>query len=156
MNRLDEVVVYHRLDRSQLRHIVEIQLGYLVSRLAKRDLGFHISEGAKDFLAEVGWDPQFGARPLKRAIQKQLEDALARRVLEGAFSPGEVVYVDYDPEAAQLTFTSRPERGARSRVDPSRQRCVELSRSGAEPSRSALPAPCAAIRRSDGAAFPRW
>ncbi|MEI9954124.1 MAG: ATP-dependent chaperone ClpB [Pseudomonadota bacterium] len=108
LNRLDEVVVYHRLDRSELRHIVEIQLGYLVSRLAKRDLGFHITDAAKEFLAEAGWDPQFGARPLKRAIQKLVEDALARRVLEGAFSPGDVVYVDHDPEAAGLTFTSRP------------------------------------------------
>jgi len=107
LNRLDEVVVYHRLDRSELRHIVEIQLGYLVSRLAKRDLGFQITDAAKEFLAEAGWDPQFGARPLKRAIQKLVEDALARRVLEGAFAPGEVVYVDRDPEAG-LTFTSRP------------------------------------------------
>jgi len=107
LNRLDEVVVYHRLDRSELRHIVEIQLGYLVSRLAKRDLGFQITDAAKEFLAEAGWDPQFGARPLKRAIQKLVEDALARRVLEGAFAPGEVVYVDRDPDAG-LTFTSRP------------------------------------------------
>jgi len=75
--------------------------------LAKRDLGFQISDAAKEFLAEAGWDPQFGARPLKRAIQKLVEDSLARRVLEGAFSPGDVVYVDHDPDAG-LTFTSRP------------------------------------------------
>jgi len=107
LNRLDEVVVYHRLDRSELRQIVEIQLSYLVSRLAKRDLGFQISESAKEFLAEAGWDPQFGARPLKRAIQKLVEDGLARRVLEGAFAAGDVVYVDHDPDAG-LSFTSRP------------------------------------------------
>ncbi len=107
LNRLDEVVVYHRLDRSELRHIVEIQLGYLVDRLARRDLGFQITDSAKEFIAEAGWDPQFGARPLKRAIQRLVEDALARRVLEGAFAPGEVIYVDYS-SAAGLTFTSRP------------------------------------------------
>jgi ATP-dependent Clp protease ATP-binding subunit ClpB len=107
LNRLDEVVLFHRLDRSQLRHIVEIQLAYLVNRLAKRDLGFEMTDAAKEFLAEAGWDPQFGARPLKRAIQKLVEDGLARRVLEGAFAPGEVVYVDHDPETG-LTFTSRP------------------------------------------------
>ncbi len=107
LNRLDEVVVYHRLDRSELRHIVEIQLGYLVDRLARRDLGFQITDAAKEFIAEAGWDPQFGARPLKRAIQKLVEDALARRVLEGAFAPGEVIYVDHG-SAAGLTFTSRP------------------------------------------------
>ncbi|MEO8903201.1 MAG: AAA family ATPase, partial [Polyangiaceae bacterium] len=106
LNRLDEVVLYHRLDRSELRHIVEIQLGYLIARLAKRDLGFQISEAAKEFLAEAGWDPQFGARPLKRAIQKNVEDALARRVLEGAFAPGEVIYADYDATTG-LTFVSR-------------------------------------------------
>jgi ATP-dependent Clp protease ATP-binding subunit ClpB len=107
LNRLDEVVLYHRLDRSELRHIVEIQLGYLVKRLARRDLGFEISDAAKELLAEAGWDPQFGARPLKRAIQKLVEDALARRVLEGAFAPGEVIYVDAEPEVG-LTFASRP------------------------------------------------
>ncbi|HEY4105153.1 MAG TPA: ATP-dependent chaperone ClpB [Polyangiaceae bacterium] len=106
LNRLDEIVLYHRLDRGELRHIVEIQLGYLVKRLAKRDLGFEITDAAKEYLAENGWDPQFGARPLKRAIQKQVEDALARRVLEGAFAPGDVIYVD--AEDAGLSFTSRP------------------------------------------------
>jgi ATP-dependent Clp protease ATP-binding subunit ClpB len=106
LNRLDEIVLYHRLDRSELRHIVEIQLGYLVKRLQKRDLGFEITDAAKEYLVENGWDPQFGARPLKRAIQKQVEDALARRVLEGAFAPGDVIYVDADE--AGLTFTSRP------------------------------------------------
>jgi ATP-dependent Clp protease ATP-binding subunit ClpB len=75
--------------------------------LAKRDLGFQISDAAKAVLAEAGWDPQFGARPLKRAIQKRVEDALARRVLEGAFAPGEVIYADADSNG-ELTFTSRP------------------------------------------------
>ncbi len=107
LNRLDEVVLYHRLDRAQLSHIVEIQLGYLIHRLAKRDLGFEISEAAKEHLAESGWDPQFGARPLKRAIQRQVEDELAKRVLDGQFNSGDVIYVDADPDTG-LTFTSRP------------------------------------------------
>jgi ATP-dependent Clp protease ATP-binding subunit ClpB len=124
LNRLDEVVVYHRLDRSQLRDIVDIQLSYLVSRLAKRDLGFQISDAAKEFLAEAGWDPQFGARPLKRAIQKLVEDSLARRVLEGAFSAGEVVYVDHDPDSG-LTFTSRPKD--EPPPEPLRQRDASLN-----------------------------
>jgi len=124
LNRLDEVVVYHRLDRSELRHIVEIQLNYLVSRLAKRDLGFQISESAKEFLAEAGWDPQFGARPLKRAIQKLVEDPLARRVLEGAFTAGDVVYVDHDPDAG-LTFTSRPK--GEPPPEPMRRRSASLN-----------------------------
>ncbi len=124
LNRLDEVVVYHRLDRSELRHIVEIQLSYLVSRLAKRDLGFEITDAAKEFLAEAGWDPQFGARPLKRAIQKLVEDSLARRVLEGAFAPGDVVYVDHDPDAG-LTFASRPK--GEPAPEPLRRRDASLN-----------------------------
>jgi len=107
LNRLDEIVLYHRLDRSELAKIVDIQLGYLVARLARRDLGLSLSDAAKAFLAENGWDPQFGARPLKRAIQRHLEDSLARRVLEGAFSPGEVIYVDRGVDG-ELTFVSRP------------------------------------------------
>ena len=70
LNRLDEVVVFHRLDASQIRHIVDIQLERFAARLARRDLALEVTDRAKDVLAKVGWDPQYGARPLKRAIQK--------------------------------------------------------------------------------------
>jgi ATP-dependent Clp protease ATP-binding subunit ClpB len=107
LNRLDEIVVYRRLGREQLRIIVDIQLAQLEGRLKRRELSFHITNEAKDYLAEIGWDPQFGARPLKRAIQKNLEDPLARRVLEGAFSPGDTIVVGRAPDGA-LTFDVRP------------------------------------------------
>jgi ATP-dependent Clp protease ATP-binding subunit ClpB len=94
VNRLDEIVVFHRLDRSQLRKIVDIQLGQFAQRLGKRDLRIELTDAAKDFLAEVGWDPQYGARPLKRAIQKNLEDALAKRVLAGEYPPNTRIVVD--------------------------------------------------------------
>ncbi|MFO7180106.1 MAG: ATP-dependent chaperone ClpB, partial [Pseudomonadota bacterium] len=83
INRLDEIVVFGRLERDELRRIVDIQLAQLAQRLAARELGLVVTEPAKDLLAEVGWDPQFGARPLKRAIQRHLEDALARRGFGG-------------------------------------------------------------------------
>ncbi len=102
VNRLDEMVVFQRLDRAELRKIVDIQLGQFATRLAKRDLRIELTEGAKDFLAEVGWDPQYGARPLKRAIQKNLEDPLARKVLGGEFQPGTRIVVDRGPDG--LTF----------------------------------------------------
>jgi ATP-dependent Clp protease ATP-binding subunit ClpB len=93
INRIDETVVFRRLDRSQIRHIVDIQLESLRERLSRRGLGLEVRDEAKDQLAEVGFDPQFGARPLKRAIQRHLEDPLARRVLAGEFPPGTNVVV---------------------------------------------------------------
>ena len=77
LNRLDEMVVFHRLEREQIRKIVDIQLGRFAERLASARSALELTTAAKDFLAEVGWDPQYGARPLKRAIQKYLEDPLA-------------------------------------------------------------------------------
>jgi ATP-dependent Clp protease ATP-binding subunit ClpB len=94
INRLDEIVVYHRLAREQIRRIVDIQLGRLHARLAQRELSLDITEEAKDYLGEVGWDPQFGARPLGRAIRKHLEDELAKQVLGGALGPGDTIFVD--------------------------------------------------------------
>jgi ATP-dependent Clp protease ATP-binding subunit ClpB len=110
LNRLDEIVIYHRLGRDQIRNIVEIQLAQVAERLKKRDLRLDVSEAAKELLAELGWDPQYGARPLKRAIQKHLEDGLARRLLSGEFAPGDSVFVGRD--GSELTFVKAggPER----------------------------------------------
>jgi ATP-dependent Clp protease ATP-binding subunit ClpB len=93
INRLDEIVVYHRLERDDIRNIVDIQLRDLALRLKKKDLTLDVSDAAKNLLGELGWDPAFGARPLKRAIQKNLEDGLAKRLLSGEFVPGDTVYV---------------------------------------------------------------
>ena len=97
INRLDEIVVFHRLARDELSKIVEIQLASLSQRLARRDLAIEVTEAAKELLGELGWDPQYGARPLKRAIQRYVEDPLARRVLAGEFMPGDVIVVDRAP-----------------------------------------------------------
>jgi ATP-dependent Clp protease ATP-binding subunit ClpB len=91
INRIDETVVYRRLGRAQIRSIVDIQLAGLKARLAKRGLLLDVRDEAKDLLANVGFDPQFGARPLKRAIQRHMEDPLARRVLGGEFPPGATI-----------------------------------------------------------------
>jgi ATP-dependent Clp protease ATP-binding subunit ClpB len=106
LNRLDEIVIFNRLESSQIRHIVDIQLQRFASRLARRDLSIEVTDRAKDFLAEAGWDPQYGARPLKRAIQKNLEDALARKVLAGEFPTGTRIVADRGP-GGELTFTAR-------------------------------------------------
>jgi ATP-dependent Clp protease ATP-binding subunit ClpB len=106
LNRLDEVVVFNRLEQAQIRHIVDIQLARFGARLGRRELSLEVSDQAKDYLAEVGWDPQYGARPLKRAIQKYLEDPLARRVLAGEYPPGTTVVADRRP-GGELTFSGR-------------------------------------------------
>jgi len=102
VNRLDDIVVFHRLDRAELRAIVDIQLGQFEKRLAKRELRVELTDAAKDYLGEIGWDPMYGARPLKRAIQKNLEDPLARRVLAGEFPAGTRIAVDRGADG--LTF----------------------------------------------------
>jgi ATP-dependent Clp protease ATP-binding subunit ClpB len=106
LNRLDEVVFFHRLDASQIRHIVDFQLQRFSERLARRDLAIDVTDRAKDVLAKEGWDPQYGARPLKRAIQRFLEDPLARKVLAGEFPAGTTVVVDRGP-GGDLVINSR-------------------------------------------------
>jgi ATP-dependent Clp protease ATP-binding subunit ClpB len=93
INRVDDVVVFHPLSREHIRRIVDIQLGYLHERLADRDMRIHLSDEARDRLAEAGFDPVYGARPLKRAIQQQVENPLAQEILLGRFSPGDVIEV---------------------------------------------------------------
>ncbi|HAS52325.1 MAG TPA: type VI secretion system ATPase TssH, partial [Gammaproteobacteria bacterium] len=92
--RIDEVVVFHPLGRGQIRAIADIQIGYLRQRLADRQMALDVSEAALDWLGEAGFDPVYGARPLKRAIQQALENPLARRILAGEFGPGDTVAVD--------------------------------------------------------------
>jgi ATP-dependent Clp protease ATP-binding subunit ClpB len=94
LNRVDEVVVFEPLSREQLADIVELQLASLRSRLAERGIAIELTPGAKDFLAEQGWDPAYGARPLKRAIQRYVENPLALRLLEGDVAAGEAILVD--------------------------------------------------------------
>ncbi len=93
INRVDDVVVFHPLSREHIRSIVDIQLAYLHARLADREMQIHLSDAARDRLAEAGFDPVYGARPLKRAIQQQVENPLAQEILQGNFKPGDVIEV---------------------------------------------------------------
>jgi ATP-dependent Clp protease ATP-binding subunit ClpB len=94
INRLDEIVVFRALDKAQIRAIARIQVTWLEKRLAERQLKLEVSEKALDLLGNVGFDPVYGARPLKRAIQQQLENPLAKEILEGRFVGGDTVRVD--------------------------------------------------------------
>ncbi len=93
VNRIDDLVVFHPLGRDHIRKIVDIQLGYLHERLAERDIEIHLSDAARDKLADAGFDPVYGARPLKRAIQQQVENPLAQEILQGNFKPGDTIEV---------------------------------------------------------------
>jgi ATP-dependent Clp protease ATP-binding subunit ClpB len=94
LNRIDEIVEFKPLSREQLGEIVELQLARLRERLAERGLGLELTDEAKEVVAEAGWDPTYGARPLKRALQRLIENPLALRLLEGEFSEGDTVRVD--------------------------------------------------------------
>jgi ATP-dependent Clp protease ATP-binding subunit ClpB len=104
INRLDDLVVFRPLDKKQIRSIARIQLDYLAKRLAERQLSLDLTDKALDLLGSAGFDPVYGARPLKRAIQQQLENPLAQRILQGVFSPGQTVRVDSDGN--HLTFAA--------------------------------------------------
>jgi ATP-dependent Clp protease ATP-binding subunit ClpB len=102
INRIDEAVVFHPLDRSQIRAIVGIQTANLRKRLQERDMRLELSEAALDLLGEAGFDPVYGARPLKRAIQSKLENSLAQAILKGEFAPGDVIHVGVEGDALVL------------------------------------------------------
>jgi ATP-dependent Clp protease ATP-binding subunit ClpB len=102
INRIDEIVVFHALDARHIRDIAKIQLRYLEGRVAEREMRLEVSDAALDEIAKVGFDPLFGARPLKRAIQQRLENPIARLILEGKFGPKDVIPVDY--KNGELSF----------------------------------------------------
>ncbi|MCC6321826.1 MAG: AAA family ATPase [Phycisphaerales bacterium] len=116
LNRIDEVVVFHQLKRENLRRIVEIQLGRLRKRLAEREIGLELTREAEDHLAAEGWDPAFGARPLKRAIQQRIENPLASRILGGDFADGGKILVDYKGKSFTFENAGAPSRPAHEKA----------------------------------------
>jgi ATP-dependent Clp protease ATP-binding subunit ClpB len=110
INRIDDIVVFHPLGTEQIRKIVDIQLVYLRKRLQERNLDIVLDESARDLMGEAGFDPVYGARPLKRAIQQQIENPLAQHILRGDFSPGDTIRVGV--RDGRLTFTRSVEKAA--------------------------------------------
>jgi ATP-dependent Clp protease ATP-binding subunit ClpC len=112
LNSLDDVVVFNSLSKDHIFKIIDISLGKLFRRIT--DLGYKIelTEKAKDFLAEKGYDQQYGARPLNRAIQKYLEDAIAEEILKGDLSEGDVITADYSGEGSELTISVKKKEKA--------------------------------------------
>jgi ATP-dependent Clp protease ATP-binding subunit ClpB len=106
LNRLDEIVEFHQLAREEIAHIVDLQVERLIARVRERGVEIELTEDARKLLANLGYDPTYGARPLKRVIQKRLVDKLALRLLDGEFAPGDLVVVD--AADGELTFTKAP------------------------------------------------
>jgi ATP-dependent Clp protease ATP-binding subunit ClpB len=98
LNRLDESIIFHSLKTEELRQIVELQVKRLARRLEEKKLGLAVEAAALDWLATVGYDPVYGARPLKRAIQRELETPIAKAILAGSYAPGSTIAVDVESE----------------------------------------------------------
>jgi ATP-dependent Clp protease ATP-binding subunit ClpB len=107
LNRVDEIIVFHALSEEHLKKIVDIQLGRLRQRLAERQITLELTDEAKAHLVRVGFEPAYGARPLKRAIQREIETALGKKLLAGEIRDGQAVEVDYDIGRDALSFTTR-------------------------------------------------
>jgi ATP-dependent Clp protease ATP-binding subunit ClpB len=105
LNRVDDIVFFHRLSEADLEQIVDLQVDALVGRVSERGIAIELTDKARELLARLGYDPTYGARPLKRVIQKQLVDKLALKVLEGEFSEGDTVLVDAKKD--ELTFAKK-------------------------------------------------
>jgi ATP-dependent Clp protease ATP-binding subunit ClpB len=107
LNRVDEIIDFHRLTPAHLKQIVEIQLQGLRTRLSERHIVLELTDAAKEHLTKVGYDPAFGARPLKRAIQKEVETPLARKIVAGEIRDGQTVRIDGKPEGLEIEVESQ-------------------------------------------------
>ncbi|MFA5802491.1 MAG: ATP-dependent chaperone ClpB [Thermoleophilia bacterium] len=109
LNRVDDIIIFHRLSEAQLREIVDIQMRGMAGLLAGRGIGITVTDAAKDYLAREGYDPAYGARPLKRLIQKEIQDVLALKLLKGEFVDGQIVEVDAGKDSLVFAATTSPE-----------------------------------------------
>ncbi len=105
LNRVDEIVVFHQLTQVDIEHIVDLMVAEIDGRLKDRDMGVVLTQPARTMIAKRGFDPVLGARPLRRAIQRDIEDLLAEKILFGELRSGELVVVDVAPEGSDLPFT---------------------------------------------------
>ena len=113
LNRVDEVVIFNALGKEDLTRIIDLQLNHLRGLLEDRKISIELTQKARDLLFERGYDPQFGARPLKRAIQRLIQDPLALKILEGEVTPGETIEVDADLKKGEMTFAPAKAKAAR-------------------------------------------
>jgi ATP-dependent Clp protease ATP-binding subunit ClpC len=112
LNRVDDVVVFPQLSQDDILKIVDLMIDKVDERLKDRDMGIELSQSAKELLSKKGYDPVLGARPLRRTIQREIEDSLSEKILFGELRPGHIVVVDTEGEGETKTFTFRGEEKA--------------------------------------------
>ncbi len=117
LNRLDDVIVFNSLQREHIHTIIDITLGRLFVRIKSLGYNVELTDKAKDFIAEKGFDPQYGARPLNRAIQRYLEDSVAEEILKGGLNEGDIIVADYDGTGEELTLTTKKKRAKKEQED---------------------------------------
>ena len=115
LNRIDEIVVFHQLSREQIEQIVSLELEKTIREIKAQEMHLEVVEEAKQLLARKGWDPQFGARPLRRAIQREVEDELAEELLKGTFQTGDRILAEVNPDNPRSYAFRRSRRSSRPR-----------------------------------------
>jgi ATP-dependent Clp protease ATP-binding subunit ClpC len=109
LNRIDDTIVFHQLSKDEIIQIVDLMLSRVDVQLKNKDMALELTQSAKDLLADKGYDPVLGARPLRRTIQRELEDVLSEKILYGELEPGQIVLVDVEGEGEQRKLTFRGE-----------------------------------------------
>ena len=121
LNRIDDVIIFESISRENILKIIDIELAYLNNRIKAMGYDMKVTEEAKSFIVDKGWDEQFGARPLKRAIQKYIEDALAEEIIKSKIDEGDVINVDYNKESDQIIVSiskqEKPEKKKRTKAE---------------------------------------
>ena len=153
LNRVDDIIVFHQLDREEIFSIVDLMVAKVDDRLKDRDMGMELRPAAKDLLAQRGYDPVLGARPLRRTIQREIEDSLSEKILFGELRPGQIVIVDTEGsgETGKFTFTGVPKPDSVPDA-PSAALSVEPAASASGAVASAPSAPAPSTKDSGGSA----
>src|SRR4029453_1305716 len=132
LNRIDDTIVFHQLNPDQILRIVDLMVARIETQLRNRDMGLELTENAKRWLGTKGWDPVMGARPLRRTIQREIEDALSERILFNELRPGQIVVVDTDGDPADVEKTKLTFSGAEAPAAVPDAVPAELHGTGAE------------------------
>jgi ATP-dependent Clp protease ATP-binding subunit ClpC len=126
LNRIDDTIVFHSLERQHINVIIDIQMRELIKRMSSMEINIHLNKQAREFLVEKGYDPAFGARPLKRALQRYVEDPIAEEILRNKFSQNSIIRVTYNKKTDSLKF-SEGNKNRKGNVEPEKQQSTSAS-----------------------------